>query len=278
MSESNEREFPPFRVVVTIPVAVLATLLVGGCMVGVGLASPALGAGLGLVAAAAAAPIVWRLLTCGVRHLQVARALERDSAPGRLGAIMLRWRPSGSGSGAVVAGLRAPAIYCDSELRRSLSSGELTAVVLHERHHQLRRDPLRLLVLAALDPLVALVPEGRRWLEVRRARLEVGADLFALRHGADRADLARAILKLGAAGATTAPTATASFAAAVELRLRALVQDAHDLDDIGGPATLGFVQEHTRRAGLSRPVVATAGLLATCGLALAQHLLMFISG
>jgi beta-lactamase regulating signal transducer with metallopeptidase domain len=229
----------------------VAGLIAAGCSVGIWLASPWLRAAVVLPASL----LVLQLAVQGRRHAQLARALHAGSLPGSLAGIPVRWRPFRSQ--AVVAGLRHPAIYCHPRLRESLTPDELHAVVLHEHHHQLRRDPVRLLVLAALEPVLRALPAGRRWIERRRAGLEVAADRFALRHGARRADLARAILRLAAA-----PTAAAGagFVSATELRLRALVADDRSEPPPGW-------------SGRARWLLLSAGVLAACGLAVTHHLL-----
>jgi beta-lactamase regulating signal transducer with metallopeptidase domain len=154
----------------------------------------------------------------GRRHARVARALTPGSRPGTIGGVAVRWRPLSSHAG--VAGLRRPTIFCDPSLVGWLSFEELRAVVLHERGHQQRRDPLRLVVLASLGPGLRWLPGGLAWLEHRRADLEIRADRDALQEGVPRRVLAGALLKLG----DSEPAhATAGFSSAVELRLQALI-------------------------------------------------------
>ncbi len=231
----------------------LAGLLAAGCLAGIWLSSPTLLIPL----LAVVALLTLRLFVHGCRHARLARALEFGSVPGTHAGVLVRWRRFRSG--AVVAGVRRPTIYCDPDLRRSLSTAELRAVVLHERCHQLRRDPARLLVLAALEPFLRLLRPGRAWLEWRRARLEIDADGFALRHGVERADLARAILRLG--GAEPALN-SAGFASAVELRLKALVGDIHD----------------SSTNGRRRLAATIAGATLSCALAVLHHLLTVSGG
>lgn len=121
---------------------------------------------------------------------------------------------------AAVAGLWRPLVFCDPQVPEDLAADELRAVVLHERAHQLQRDPLRLLVLAAVAPLVSPLPAGRAWLERQRAGIEIRADRFALHHGASRPGLAAALLTLGRAEHRAS---VAGYTCASELRLRWLV-------------------------------------------------------
>lgn len=244
------RDVPGDPLVVRWRLPVLAGLLVAACLAGVSSTSPAVQA----VVAVVVLVLTARLVKQALRHLRLARALDDGSVAGTLTGIAVRWRPLRPG--AAVAGLRRPAIYCDPRLRAELTSGELDAVVLHERAHQLRRDPLRLLALATIEPVVSTVRPGRAWVERQQAALEVRADRFALGHGVDRADLAGAILKLGA----SVPAGTAAaFSSAAELRLRSLVD--HPGEDRFDP--------HPRAAaGIA---VAVGGVVAACAAAVVHH-------
>lgn len=225
------------------------------CLAGFWLSSPLLLVPTLLLAAALAG----RLILHAIAHSRVAHMLLADSRAGIHAGVELRWRSFGAG--AAVAGLRRPAIFCDPSLRHRLTASELGAVVLHERHHQVRRDPGRLLVFAAVEPLARLHPRGRGWLARRRAWIEVAADRYALDNGASRRGLAGAIVKLGdVEGSALA----AGFSSAQELRLRALVHD-EDLPD-----------GRIRRGHLAATTVAAA--LLACGGATAHHLLLPASG
>lgn len=231
----------------------LAALLAAACVAGIWFTSPVIQ----IVAGAVAMGVAVRLAVQTFRHLRVARALAEGSVAGATAGVPLRWRAFASG--AAVAGLRRPRIYCDPRLSDELTSDELTAVVLHERFHQLRRDPLRLLALSAVEPLLVVTAAGRDWVTRQRARLEVDADRFAVRHGADRADLAAAILKVGGAQPVAA---AAGFTSAVELRLRALLE-------ADGP----HVDHHEPANGQRALIVATFAVAAACAAAAAHHLL-----
>lgn len=231
--------------------SVIAVVLAAACFVGIWVATPFLAA----ASAAVVAAFVMRVAVQVRNHRRLARSLRRDSLRGTHEGVAVHWRPLTAG--AVVAGLRDPQIYCDRRLAGRLSDQELMAVVLHERHHQLRRDPLRLLLLSSIEPAVGRFEAGRRWLTRQRAALEIAADRFVLDNGAvNRSALARAILGVG--DAQPAPYATAGFSSAQELRLRALVdgQDAR--------------ASSARSAWLS--LVASLGLVAlACGTAILHH-------
>lgn len=99
---------------------------------------------------------------------------------------------------AYCAGLVAPRIYVSTGAVAALREPELEAVLLHERHHQSRRDPLRVLVgraAAALLFAVPVVAELQRRFELAK---ELDADRATLiAHGGRPAALAGALLALG---------------------------------------------------------------------------------
>ena len=59
---------------------------------------------------------------------------------------------------AYTAGFLSPQIWASSSLGEVLGPAELEAVLLHERAHLRRRDPLRVLIVRSLEALLALVP------------------------------------------------------------------------------------------------------------------------
>lgn len=160
-----------------------------------------------------------------VLHHRVSGRLRRQARP-----VVLADRPVGLVPGigaAVVAGIRRPRTYCSDDLVARLDTEELRAVLLHERHHELAHAPARLVVLSALAPFLGRTGPGSRWLERRRAAIEIAADRHAVGNGTTRATLARAILKLRE---TPAQLSLAGFGAAGELRLRALLGEDVDPD------------------------------------------------
>ena len=175
-----------------------------------------LGAAVGL-AWIAGGLLVASILCQAGRHRRLSAALGRAASPARLADHDVRLVPGLDAP--CVAGLARPRIYCPADLADRLSEPELRAVVLHERHHQLARASARLVVLAAILPAVGLLEAGRRWVERRRAAIEIAADEHALGAGAGRPELARALLKLGSA---SLDVSLPSYASASELRLRHL--------------------------------------------------------
>ena len=176
-------------------------------------------AALGAALAAAAFVVTTAFAAAAWRHGRLARVLRACSEPVELCGTAVRL---GNVAGAAfVAGLRHPEIYLDRALSATLSAAELRGVALHERAHQLARDPLRLALLGAAAPVVRAMPGGSSFLERLAAQREIAADRYALAHGASRSALASALLRVGPA-LQTAP----GFTSAVDLRVRALL--GHD--------------------------------------------------
>ena len=156
-----------------------------------------------------------------VLHHRVSERLRRLAHPAMLENHVVGL-VAGIGT-VVVAGIAHPRTYCSDDVATRLDADELRAVLLHERHHEIAHAPARLILLSALALVVNRCSRGSAWLERLRARIEIAADAHALRNGATRATLARAILKLN----DGSPRLTlAGFTSASDLRLRALLGDA----------------------------------------------------
>lgn len=134
---------------------------------------------------------------------------------------------------ALVAGILSPQIFCSADVLERLSADELRAVLLHERHHEISHAPTKLLILEALAPFVRHVAIGSAWLDHERAQIEIAADAHALRHGATRSVLARAILKLQE---PTPRTSLAGFGSVSTRRIKVLLGD--EVHEQGSPRSL----------------------------------------
>lgn len=194
--------------------AAAATLV--ACATALAISNHAVGVAV-LAAATSAALLLF--LRIAVRHGRLTMHLRRRST--RAQVVGTDVRLVAAGGAVFVAGLARPEIFCDRRLLDDLDHAELTAVVLHERAHQLAHDPLRSAVVAVVAPLLARTSSGRVWLERRAADREIAADRYALAHGADRSDIASALLKVP----TTQQAHAVAFASGTELRLRALLGD-----------------------------------------------------
>ena len=211
-----------------IAIACLLLGIVGGATCAPGMAAAAcLGGSVSSIrdalgAAAAMGVMAGALLLASILwqarlHGRLSAALDRAARPALLADQEVRLVAGLDAP--YVAGWARPRIYCPADLAERLSEHELRAVLLHEHHHQLAHASARLVVLAAILPAVGRLEVGRRWVERRRAAIEIAADEHALSAGAGRADLARALLKLGSA---SLDVSLPSYASASELRLRHL--------------------------------------------------------
>jgi hypothetical protein len=155
-----------------------------------------------------------------IDHFRLVRSLRGRTSEGELGGVPVKYV---SGVAPFVAGILRPRVYCDPALVRRLTRQQQRAVALHEHHHLLRRDPLRLQLSRALRPLGLLLPHLRARLDLHEARCEVAADRYALANGATRADIAGALLAMVQDDRLyQAP----GFLSVAEVRLRALRGDA----------------------------------------------------
>lgn len=229
------------------------------------------------VALAAAAAAVWALGVLAMlrRLAHEARALARlrdASAPAcaRVRASLRRSMRRGLVDavpdvrvGAVgspqVAGWRRPWLLVPSDLAERLSQAELDAVLLHELAH-LRRGDLRWNLLQRL--VLALL-----WFHPAAWSLQAGlarerercCDALAVRHGASRAALARALVKLAEAAMSTPARGMPRLALAVSSG-GGLVERVHALVAREAPADA---------APARRWLAAALAMSAACLLALA---------
>ena len=100
-----------------------------------------------------------------------------------------------------------------------------TQVELERLADKLDRAPAKLVMLDAVAPLVRRFRAGRAWMVHRLAGLEVAADRYAIHHGASRAALARALIKMESLGVAQLGI---GFASAADLRTRALLDPASE--------------------------------------------------
>jgi len=139
----------------------------------------------------------------------------------RLGAIRIR-RCLDRRDGAFTTGILRPTIWLP-RADAGLSPAVRSAVLRHELGHVRGGDVPLFAMLGLLSDLLWFVP-GTRWLEARiRARAERAADLWAVRHGADPAALASALLSTAESRLDVAYGASASGASNTGTRVRALL-------------------------------------------------------
>lgn len=92
-------------------------------------------------------------------------------------------------------GLLRPRICVSSALVEAMSPAQLRAILLHERHHMLRRHPLKTLLLEALADTLFFLPLVGELRDQLRTQMELEADRAAI-HGAGRRSLAGALHRL----------------------------------------------------------------------------------
>jgi hypothetical protein len=171
-----------------------------------------------LLGLATLATILVSIARQAVVHRRLSDRLHAVARPALIGGRAIGLVP-GPGI-ALVAGLRRPTTYVSDDVIAALTDAEISAVVAHERHHELRRAPARLIILAGIGGALAHVPPVSAWVERTRARIETDADAHAIAAGSTRRAIARAILKLGDPSGATAASA---FVSATDVRLRVLL-------------------------------------------------------
>lgn len=82
---------------------------------------------------------------------------------------------------AFCSGIVCPTVYVTSGLVGALAAEELLAVLVHEQHHALRREPLRKLLREALVTVLFFLPIVAWWAERKALVSELRADADALR-------------------------------------------------------------------------------------------------
>lgn len=96
---------------------------------------------------------------------------------------------------AFVAGALNPTVYVTARLASSLGSDELLAVLVHERDHAVRREPLRRALREALVSILPFLPVVTWWAERQAEVAELRADATALAR-VDARSVARAMWAL----------------------------------------------------------------------------------
>ncbi|MBI5379558.1 MAG: M56 family metallopeptidase [Nitrospirae bacterium] len=146
-------------------------------------------------------------------------AAQQAAASGLSGRVLLFASPVAQ---AFTAGFLHPRIYLSTELLETLEEDELRAVLLHEAHHQVRRDPLRIFLATLLKDAFWYLPVVRAlWKEFIEAK-ERAADDAASRM--ETFPLAGALLKLAAKPRVPALTGMPAFhGPRIEERVRRLL-------------------------------------------------------
>ncbi|HEY3185886.1 MAG TPA: M56 family metallopeptidase [Solirubrobacteraceae bacterium] len=137
----------------------------------------------------------------GVRQLIAQRRfLASLVVNGRLSSHPDVWLVADDRPQAFCAGHARPRVFVSTGAVRLLDAGELDAVLAHEAHHRLRRDPLRIAAARGLCDALFFLPVLRRLTERYCALAELSADEAAVnRLDGDPAPLASAMLTFGEA-------------------------------------------------------------------------------
>jgi hypothetical protein len=102
----------------------------------------------------------------------------------------------GGGLQAFCAGLLRPAVYV-SEGALAAGGPELRAILAHEEHHRVRRDPLRLLCARVVADALRPLPPFASLAEREAALADLAADAASVEALGDRAPLASAFARWG---------------------------------------------------------------------------------
>jgi Zn-dependent protease with chaperone function len=128
---------------------------------------------------------------------------------------------------AFTAGFLRPRVYLSTSLLEALDREELLAVLFHEAHHLVRRDPSRIFLATILKDAFWYLPVVRAlWREFTEAK-EKAADDAAARAG--EIPLAGALLKLAAGNHAAASAQVPAFhGPSIEERVRRLLAPGTD--------------------------------------------------
>ena len=140
--------------------------------------------------------IVVAITTAGtIRELSATRRLGRRLAAGRRPALADALVIDDGDPRAFCFGLLRPRVYVTTGALAILDEDALEAVLMHERHHARRRDPLRLAVSRVLARALFFLPGLGDLGRQRELLAEISADESAIAPGgASRSALARAML------------------------------------------------------------------------------------
>lgn len=139
---------------------------------------------------------------------------------------------------AFCAGLLSPRIYVSRGAVARLDRDELRAILEHERHHLMQRDPLRLLLAELAAGLAWFVPGVRATLRNFRTTVELDADRSSIARTGTTESLGSALVKAldGVSGAHTPVRGAVTFFATTDRRIDQLLGNETRLDRV--PAVL----------------------------------------
>jgi Zn-dependent protease with chaperone function len=154
---------------------------------------------------AAGAVLVLALLGLAATAMAIVGAAREFCAARRFARLVASWQPQRLGDALVIpaerpfafcAGLLRPRVYVSSGAVGRLDEASLQAVLMHERHHAQRRDPLRLAFSRVIVRALFFLPWLREMMRLQQSLAELSADESAVSDRPEnRAALARAMLK-----------------------------------------------------------------------------------
>ncbi|WP_249730487.1 M56 family metallopeptidase [Paenibacillus sp. J2TS4] len=97
---------------------------------------------------------------------------------------------------ALAVGLLKPRIIVSSGLLAMLSDGEREAVLLHERHHCMRRDPLKIFIVTLCRDAFWYIPLIRGLVHYYKVMKELLADRFVMKQMRTEYELGAVLLKI----------------------------------------------------------------------------------
>ena len=155
--------------------------------------------------------------------------LHRMPLPSALVAATARTRTrnveciEGSSPQAFCAGVLHPTVFMTAGLIDRLDGSQLDAVLLHERHHADRREPLRRAVVKAASDVFFFIPLLNWWAERRLEESELAADRAAIGQ-LGRRTVARALWH----AAAREPQGLPAFGGAIEARVAQILGERVD--------------------------------------------------
>lgn len=161
---------------------------VGGCQPAMSQLDPTHSAGLALLLVVASVAVLWtiRCAWLAASSRRALGALPSQAIPTALSLAAERTGLSrvvvlsSSSPVAFCAGFLRPTVFVSAGLLSRLERSELDAVLVHERHHAERRDPLRRMVMGAIKDALFFLPLLEWWIAGRVVESELAADRRAL--------------------------------------------------------------------------------------------------
>jgi Zn-dependent protease with chaperone function len=145
----------------------------------------------GLTAAA------WKTVSGWLRARRIQACLDGLAGRSRRETV---WVRRNLGTPALTLGWWRPRTYLSAAASRGVSRDAMEAVLVHEKWHRSRRDPLRSLAASAVQAFLFFVPGTRRLLRRFRIQQELEADAAAARALGDPRPVREALEAFGPRG------------------------------------------------------------------------------